>query len=108
MSTRVLPATQLGVLTSKDGSKLQTFPVPSPGPGEVLIQNVAVASNPKDWLVPFFFDNYSHLEGNDTAGYVVMVGDGVTEYKGGEKVAAYTKFATRDDKVGPLLYCVVC
>ncbi|KAH8110042.1 chaperonin 10-like protein, partial [Phellopilus nigrolimitatus] len=96
-----LPSTQLGVLTTKSSNVLQTFPVPSPGKNEVLVQNVAVASNPKDWKVPLRFDSYAFIEGNDVAGKIVKVGEGVTEYKGGERVAAFTKTVrTTDNKYG--------
>lgn len=98
MST-TLPDSQLAVLTNKNSSKLQTLPVPNPGPGEVLIKNVAVASNPKDWKLPGWLPDYEAVEGNDVAGYIVKVGEGVKEYKGGERVAAFSKMATRDNKV---------
>lgn len=94
-----IPSTQLGVLSTKTSVTLQEFPVPSPGPHEVLIQNVAVASNPKDWKVPQWVESYSAIEGNDVAGIIVKVGEGVTEYKGGERVAAFTKMGTQDNKV---------
>ena len=97
MST--LPDKQIGLLTAGGEIKFQEFPVPSPGPNEVLIQNVAVASNPKDWKVPKWIENYSGVEGNDVAGYIVKVGEGVTEYKGGERVAAFTKMRTQDPRV---------
>ena len=96
MATASIPAAQIGVLSTKLSQTLQTFPVPSPGAGEVLIQNVAVASNPKDWKVPFFSKTYSAIEGNDVAGYVAKVGEGVTEYKGGERVAAFSKMRTHN------------
>ena len=95
-----IPDKQLGLLTTKEGIKFQEFDVPSPGLNEVLIQNVAVASNPKDWKVPKWTDTYSGVEGNDIAGYIVKVGEGVTEYKGGERVAAFTKMMTQDPRVG--------
>jgi NADPH:quinone reductase-like Zn-dependent oxidoreductase len=99
MSTTTLPKEQLGVLTTPTSNALQNFPVPEPGPNEVLVRNIAVASNPKDWKVPQRFGDYSSIEGNDIAGYVAKVGEGVTEYKGGERVAAFTKMATLDPKV---------
>ncbi|KAI0094316.1 GroES-like protein [Irpex rosettiformis] len=98
MST--IPDKQTGLLSTKEEIKFQEFPVPSPGPNEVLIQNVAVASNPKDWKIPQWVDGYSGVEGNDVAGYVVKVGEGVTEFKGGERVAAFTKMMTQDPKSG--------
>ncbi|OCB90536.1 GroES-like protein [Sanghuangporus baumii] len=100
MATENIPSTQIGVLSTKTSQTLQTFPVPSPGPGEVLIQNVAVASNPKDWKVPLLIENYSAIEGNDVAGYIAKVGEGVTEYKGGERVAAFSRTRTLDSKYG--------
>ncbi|KAH8111485.1 chaperonin 10-like protein [Phellopilus nigrolimitatus] len=96
MSTASLPSTQLGVF----GGKLQSLPVPAPGPGEVLVQNVAVASNPKDWKYPEWQNDRSYVEGNDIAGFVAAVGPGVTEYKGGERIAAFTKMATKESKYG--------
>ncbi|KAL5498917.1 hypothetical protein ACEPAH_1435 [Sanghuangporus vaninii] len=95
-----IPSEQIGVLSAKTSETLQTFPVPSPGPGEVLIQNIAVASNPKDWKVHIFIENYSAIEGNDVAGIIVKVGEGVTEYKGGERVAAFSIMYSRNNKYG--------
>ena len=98
-----LPETQLGLLSTKTEIKFQKFPVPSPGPNEVLVQNVAVASNPKDWKVPQWMENYEGVEGNDIAGHIVKVGEGVIEYKGGERVAAFTKMRSMDPKVNLVL-----
>lgn len=77
----------------------QILPVSLPGPNEVLIKNVAVASNPKDWKIPLYNANYSCVEGNDVAGVVVKVGEGVTEFKEGDRVAAFSKMSTMDPKV---------
>lgn len=40
-----------GIWTHGRSHQLREFDIPIPGPGEVLIKNVAVASNPKDWKV---------------------------------------------------------
>ncbi|KLO08265.1 GroES-like protein [Schizopora paradoxa] len=93
-------STQIAVITSKAGSKIQSVPIPEPGPNEILIKNVAVASNPKDYKLPLVIPNYEFIEGSDVAGYVEKVGEGVTEYKGGERVAAFTKMATKNNKYG--------
>ncbi|GJN89643.1 hypothetical protein Rhopal_002630-T1 [Rhodotorula paludigena] len=87
------------VLVSKEGRELIDRPIPTPGPGEVLIKNVAVSSNPKDWKIPLYMAPYTAVEGNDVAGYVEAVGDGVTKFKKGDKVAAFTIMKT-DDKYG--------
>ena len=97
-SQRALPTKQLGILASRASYTLQEFPVPSPAEKEVLIQNVAVASNPKDYKLPDD-DEYAFIEGNDTAGYITAVGEGVTEFKPGDRVAAFTKMRTKDNKV---------
>ncbi|KAI9034528.1 chaperonin 10-like protein [Hyaloraphidium curvatum] len=85
------------VLTQAEGAVLQPNPQtpfpPVPGKNEVLIRNVAVASNPKDWkLSKFKF--YEGIEGNDVAGHIEAVGEGVTEFKKGDKVAGFTKMAS--------------
>ena len=45
----------------------------------------------------------TYIEGNDIAGEVVKVGPGVTEFKGGERVAAFSKMATKENKVRSLM-----
>ena len=99
MTSKTLPASQIGVLSLPDSVKLQSFPVPQPGPGEVLIQNVAVASNPKDWKYPSWDPEYANIEGSDAAGIIVAVGEDVTEFKGGERVAAFNRMGTKNNKV---------
>ncbi len=53
--------TDLAVFVSKEkGATLQKHPAlpnypPKPSSGEVLIKNVAVCSNPKDWKIAFWF-----------------------------------------------------
>ncbi|CAO1614819.1 unnamed protein product [Jaminaea pallidilutea] len=69
--------------------------VEGPAPGEIVIKNVAVASNPKDWKMAKMM-GYEGIEGNDVAGHVAAVGDGVTEFKEGDKVGAFTVMATAD------------
>ena len=102
--TATIPAKQIGLISTKAGVKFAEFAVPEPGPDEVLIQNVAVASNPKDWKLPLMLEGYRGVEGNDIAGYIVKVGPGVTEYKGGERVAAFTKMVQFDERVSSKLF----
>lgn len=89
---------QLGILATPASFTIQEFPVPSPGAKEVLIKNVAVASNPKDHKLPADND-YAFIEGNDVAGFIAAVGEGVSEYKPGDRVAAFTKMRMKDNKV---------
>ena len=64
---------------------------PKPGPGQVLIKNVAVALNPADYVIQHlgvWVDHYGYpaLVGLDGAGEVVATGEGVQGRKVGEKV----------------------
>lgn len=70
-----------------------TLPQPPPSP------DVCVSSNPKDWKCPLVFEGQERVEGNDVAGYVEAVGEGVTRFKKGDKVGAFTVMMT-DDKYG--------
>lgn len=47
-------------------------------------------------LQPFYLDPYAAVEGNDVAGYVEAVGEGVTKFKEGDKVAAFSKMRSGD------------
>ncbi|ORY91701.1 chaperonin 10-like protein [Leucosporidium creatinivorum] len=88
--------TMKAVFVSKEGRELVERPIPTPDAGEILIKNVVVSSNPKDWKLPFYLAPYAAVEGNDVAGLVEEVGEGVTDYKKGDKVAAFSKMRTAD------------
>ncbi|KAH8917471.1 GroES-like protein [Atractiella rhizophila] len=87
--------TQLAVVCTGTKRELRRVPIHAPDKGEVLVRNVAVASNPKDWKYPVYnvewngFE-WSAVEGSDVAGYVEEVGDGVTNFKIGDKVAGFS------------------
>ncbi|GAA5947211.1 hypothetical protein JCM3775_007596 [Rhodotorula graminis] len=84
------------VFVGKTTRDLVDRDIPTPGPNEVLIKNVAVSSNPKDAKLPIFIPGYEAIEGNDIAGYVEAVGSDVTRFKKGDKVAAFTVMKTHD------------
>ncbi|KAE8327034.1 chaperonin 10-like protein [Aspergillus sergii] len=71
-------------------------PIPSPQPGQLLIRVVAAGLNPKDWKLPLFFlsDAPPSNQGDDIAGYVEAVGDGVVGFKKGDRVAALHQMFT--------------
>lgn len=79
-----------------DTCELRDVEVPTPGKDEILVKNVAVASNPKDWKVPLRIPTWSGVEGNDVAGHVEAVGEGVTEFKKGDKVRAGMTWRRRE------------
>lgn len=63
--------------------------VPTPGPGEILVKEVAVGMNPIDWKIQAygaFVSEYPAILGSDAAGEVEAVGEGVTQFKKGDKV----------------------
>ncbi|KAH8646521.1 chaperonin 10-like protein [Ilyonectria robusta] len=68
---------------------LEACPTPSPGPGEVLIRNHAIAINPVDWKRQawgFMIPSYPAILGSDIAGIVAEVGESVTAVKPGDRV----------------------
>ncbi|RZJ25074.1 MAG: quinone oxidoreductase, partial [Brevundimonas sp.] len=91
-----LPSTQQAVRFDKHGGAevldLVEVAVPSPGPGEILIRHAAVGLN--------FIDIYQrtglyplHLPsglGKEAAGSVEAIGEGVTRFRVGDRVATAT------------------
>lgn len=74
----------------RDQLKLRDAPIPSPGPGDVLVKVAAVALNHRDKMVvesgrglPIRFP---FTPGSDLAGEVVALGDGVTRHGVGDRV----------------------
>lgn len=77
------------------------LPVPEPGPGEVRVRMRAVALNYLDIWVrngwPGLKLDYPHVPGADGAGVIDALGDGVTEFSVGDRVA-----------IDPTVSCGVC
>ena len=95
--------------------------VPSPGPGELLIQVNASSVNPVDWkIIETNFDestvnplHFPHVLGFDVSGVVVKVGEGCSRLKvgdavwadlgklwplrGGGELGAYAEYALADE-----------
>ncbi|OJD40750.1 alcohol dehydrogenase-like protein [Diplodia corticola] len=63
-------------------------PIPTPNDDQVLIKVVVSGSNPKDWKLPDWTKT-ARNEGDDIAGVVEKVGANVTEFKRGDRVAAF-------------------
>lgn len=69
--------------------ELGTKPRPTPGPGEILVKEVAVALNPIDWKIQDYgaiVTDFPAVLGSDGAGEVEAVGEDVTLFKKGDKV----------------------
>jgi NADPH:quinone reductase len=58
--------------------------------GDILIKNVCVAMNPKDFKVPLWF-NQTVIEGSDVSGTVSHIGPSVSDFSIGDRVAAYLR-----------------
>ncbi|TKA78080.1 hypothetical protein B0A55_03264 [Friedmanniomyces simplex] len=64
--------------------------VPKAEPGQIVIKVVVSGSNPKDWKVPEWMEQANGTnQGDDIAGTVYAVGEGVTEFRKGDRVAAF-------------------
>lgn len=85
----------------EDVLALEEIPVPVPGPGKVLVEVRACAFNPLDWHLmtgrPAFarlsfgpFGPRRNVPGNDVAGVVAAVGEGVTRFQPGDEVFGET------------------
>jgi NADPH2:quinone reductase len=73
--------------------EIQDVPIPKPGPGDVLIKVIYSGCNPKDWKAPEMLpDLPPSNQGNDSSGIVEAVGEGVTEFRKSDRVAAYHNF----------------
>ncbi|MCM3628569.1 zinc-binding dehydrogenase [Paenibacillus glycanilyticus] len=74
---------------------LAEMPVPQPGPGEIRVQIKAISLNPADYKMaanghPAW--QYPFIPGLDAAGIVDAVGEGVTKWEVGDRVAYHGSF----------------
>ncbi|MFF0574593.1 NADP-dependent oxidoreductase [Streptosporangium saharense] len=96
MSSSSIPATGRAVLVSSYGDaeelRITEVPVPSPGPGQVLLRVRAAGVNPVDWkiraglLKEFIPVALPYTPGGEAAGEVVAVGEGVSAWAAGDEV----------------------
>src|SRR5579859_6260838 len=72
--------------------RLAEVETPKPAPGGVVIRVAYASVNPADWkcregwLAQFFAYKFPFIVGFDAAGIVAAVGEGVTDYKVGDRV----------------------
>ncbi|KAJ5210633.1 chaperonin 10-like protein [Penicillium cf. griseofulvum] len=74
--------------------EIRDVPVPVAGPGELLIRTIVSGTNPKDWKIPKLVGGDAANHGDDIAGYVEAVGEGVTGFRPGDRVAAFHQMFT--------------
>lgn len=72
-----------------DGLEIREQPVPKPGPGEVLVKNVMASVNPVDWKYIIHLPEKANgrIPGVDGYGVIVELGEGVTQWRKGARVA---------------------
>ncbi|KAI1058994.1 hypothetical protein LB507_003940 [Fusarium sp. FIESC RH6] len=75
--------------------KIIDSPIPKAGPGQVVTKIVFAASNPKDWKRPLYWGVQDN-QGDEHAGIVHEVGEGVSEFRLGDRVAAMHEMKTPD------------
>jgi len=95
----LLPPTTTAAVTFAAGADpvLTQVPVPTPGPGEVLIRVKAASVNPTDvmtWRRGRFAtgEEVPFVGGYDVAGYIAATGRGVTTVRRGDPVAGMPRF----------------
>ena len=79
----------LYLVEAKGALAVRERDIPTPGPGEILVEIHATALNPVDWKIQafdFFIKEYPTILGTDAAGIVKAVGEGVTNLAVGDKV----------------------
>ncbi|UPK99883.1 hypothetical protein LCI18_010818 [Fusarium solani-melongenae] len=75
------------ILSKGPEAEIIESPIPVPQKGQILIRVVVAGSNPKDVKSTFWFPPSN--TGDDLAGYVEAVGDGVLGFRQHDRVAAY-------------------
>ncbi|KAI0822569.1 GroES-like protein [Trametes gibbosa] len=85
------PTTQKAlILPEKYGAwTVVDFPVPTPGPKDVLVKITATALNPVDWKIQsygYFINDFPYVGGTDAAGVVEEVGAEVTNVAKGDRI----------------------
>ncbi|KAJ4188405.1 hypothetical protein NW755_006565 [Fusarium falciforme] len=71
---------------------VRDVPVPTPRAGQVLIRVIVCGSNPKDVKSALYLPPQNF--GDDIAGIIEDVGEGVTEFRKGDRVAAFHEMFT--------------
>ncbi|KAF8805433.1 GroES-like protein [Phlegmacium glaucopus] len=98
-----MPSTQKALLFEKEEIKpsLKTVSVPKPGAGQLLVKIKAVSLNPIDYKAPKwegYIEQFPAVLGLDIAGDVEEVGDGVSDFKKGDRVVVQGSY--RNDYAG--------
>lgn len=83
------------VIDKDIGVTIREVDIPVPQPGQVLIKVIVSGTNPKDWKLPVWLpDAPAANHGDDIAGLVEAIGEGISKFKKGDKVAAFHEMLT--------------
>jgi len=97
---------------AKGQLQVKEAPMPKAGKGEVVIKNHAVAVNPVDWKIQdygLFLKRYPNILGVDVAGEIHEVGEGVTQFKPGDRVISHAfSLLTQDPANGGFQLYTAC
>ncbi|KAA1476167.1 NAD(P)-binding protein [Dentipellis sp. KUC8613] len=101
-----LPPTQRALVIQTDKTiALQSIPLDNPGPGQVLVKNITVAQNPADWKgIEYGQLSAGRGLGWDFAGRIAALGEGVTNWKIGDRVAGCV-LPLKAEKISQNAYC---
>jgi NADPH:quinone reductase-like Zn-dependent oxidoreductase len=103
-----VPPTNLAATIPSKHAQLvvESAPYTHPGPGQIVVRNLAVAINPLDWIIQvegnllYGWLNYSTVLGTDVAGEIVELGAGVTKFSVGDRVFALAVGTDKDTNTG--------
>ncbi|KAF1850067.1 putative zinc-binding alcohol dehydrogenase domain-containing protein cipB [Cucurbitaria berberidis CBS 394.84] len=73
--------------------EVSNAPMPTAGPGEIVVKNAAIAINPLDWHMQdygVFIQQWPAIFGCDVAGEVYKTGPDVQRFKKGDRVIGHT------------------
>jgi L-iditol 2-dehydrogenase len=76
------------VYHGKDDIRIEEMPVPEPGPGEVLVRIMASGICGSDVMHWYRTGRGPLVLGHEISGEVVAAGEGVTNYKEGDRISA--------------------
>lgn len=97
-TTTTTPTVQkaLFLLVERGPLTLGTKPIPTPGPGDLLIKLQSTALNPVDWMIKDnlapLINSYPAVIGMDSAGIVEGVGEEVVGFEKGDRVSVSLLF----------------